>query len=196
MKKDFKFNNRASSYDKGFEGKFSKKFYNLLLNQIELKDGDNLLDVGCGTGKILRELSDKYDINGYGIDVEENMVKIAKEKCPNMNIQISNSDKMPFVDNKFDILTACMAYHHFDDKISFAEEAGRVMKIGAYLYIVDPKFPKIIRIIMNSTLKQIGIVGKFETSQEIYNTFEEFGFELIESESDNYAQLVKLKKVK
>ncbi|MBZ9571020.1 class I SAM-dependent methyltransferase [Methanobrevibacter sp. TMH8] len=196
MKKDFKFNNRASSYDKGFEGKFSKKFYNLLLNQIELKDGDNLLDVGCGTGKILRELSDKYDINGYGIDVEENMVKIAKEKCPNMNIQISNSDKMPFVDNKFDILTACMAYHHFDDKISFAEEAGRVMKIGAYLYIVDPKFPKIIRIIMNSTLKQIGIVGKFETSQEIYNTFEEFGFELIESESDSYAQLVKLKKVK
>lgn len=86
MKNDVKFNKRADSYDKGFEGRFSKKFYSLLLNQIELNENVNLLDVGCGTGEILKKLSNEYKINGYGIDVEKNMINLAKEKCPNMNI--------------------------------------------------------------------------------------------------------------
>lgn len=184
MKKDFKFDERASSYDDGFEGKFSKRFYNLLLNEVELNDKDEVLDVGCGTGKILNLMANKCEISGYGIDVEENM-----------NIQISNSDKIPFENEKFDTLTCCMAYHHFDNQIGFAKEASRVMKLGAYLYIVDPKFPKIMRKLMNSVLKLIGIVGKFETCQEIYNTFKEYGFELSDFKYDKYAQLIKLKKV-
>lgn len=196
MKKDFKFDERASSYDEGFEGKLSRRFYNLLLNEIELKDKAEILDVGCGTGKILKLISNKCDINGYGIDVEENMIKEAKEKCPNMNIQVSNSDKIPFENGKFDVLTCCMAYHHFDNQVEFAKEANRVMKEGAYLYVVDPKFPKIVRKLMSSVLKIAGIVGKFETYQEIYDTFKEYGFELSDFKSDKYAQLIKLKKIK
>lgn len=38
-KKDFSFNKRAVKYDDGFEGKFSQRFYNILLQHIELESG-------------------------------------------------------------------------------------------------------------------------------------------------------------
>lgn len=50
-----------------------------------------------------------------------------------------------------------MAYHHFDNKIGFAKETGRIMKTDAYLYIVDPKFPTIIRQLINFKLRYIGL---------------------------------------
>ncbi len=78
----FKFDKRASSYDEGFEGKLSNRFYKLLLSQVQLPAGATVLDVGCGTGTILENLNRMSEIEGYGIDVEENMIREAKLKCP------------------------------------------------------------------------------------------------------------------
>lgn len=85
--KEFKFDKRASIYDEGYEGKLSKKFYKLLVEQVELCRGVTVLDVDCGTGTILKNLSALTDINGYGIDVDYNFdlyaqcVKLRKTFC-------------------------------------------------------------------------------------------------------------------
>ena len=50
--KDYKFDKRASSYDDGFEGKVSGRFYRLLLREVVLHPDACVLDVGCGTGTI------------------------------------------------------------------------------------------------------------------------------------------------
>ncbi len=193
--KDFKFDKRASSYDEGFEGNLSKRFYNLLLNRIELKQGAAVLDVGCGTGTILKKLSERANIKGYGIDIEENMIAEAKSKCPDMSISVSSCTQMPFENCQFDVVTACMAYHHFDDKSGFAEEAARVLKIGGYLYITDPNFPFIIRKILNLAFRIHKVTGYFGTSKEVASDFKEYGFELVDVGIDRYAQCIKLKKV-
>jgi len=127
--KDFRFDKMALSYDGGFAGKLSKKFYKLLLNQIELHQGAAVLDVGCGTGTILRNLGKIADIDGYGIDIEENMIAEAKKKCPGMNICVSDCTDTPFDDKKFDATTACMSFHHFGDKNGFAKEAARTLTL-------------------------------------------------------------------
>lgn len=81
MEQDFKFDKRAIKYDNGFEGRLSQKFYRLIYQNIELKPSYNVLDVGCGTGTLLKTLSEIEDINGHGIDIEPNMLKIDKTKC-------------------------------------------------------------------------------------------------------------------
>ncbi len=192
--KDFKFDKRAASYDDGFEGKLSKRFYNLLLNRIELEQGAAVLDVGCGTGTILKRLSERTNINGCGIDVEENMVAEAKSKCPNMDISVSSCTATPFDSCQFDVVTACMAYHHFDDKAGFAREASRILKTGGYLYITDPIFPFPIRKAMNLAFSIHKIAAHFGTSKEIAADFREYGFELVDVGIDRYAQCIKLKK--
>jgi ubiquinone/menaquinone biosynthesis C-methylase UbiE len=193
--KDFKFDKRAVSYDEGLEGKLSKRFYNLLLNRLDLKQDETVLDVGCGTGTILKRISERIHIYGYGIDVEENMITQAKSKCPDMNISISNCTQMPFEDGQFDIVTACMAYHHFDDKKGFAKEASRVLKNHGYLYITDPYFPFLMRVVINLVFRIHKIAAHFGTSQEIASDFKEYGFELVDVSRDKYAQCIKLRKV-
>ena len=47
------FDKYADNYDAGFMGKGSGRFYADLIKEIEVKDGDAVLDVGCGTGTVL-----------------------------------------------------------------------------------------------------------------------------------------------
>jgi ubiquinone/menaquinone biosynthesis C-methylase UbiE len=192
--KDIKFDKMAATYDEGFEGKASKKFYNLLLKQLEPCQGATILDVGCGTGTILKNLRDHTNINGYGIDTEENMIVEAKKKCPDMTIFVSDCIKTPFENNQFDIITSCMAYHHFADKQGFAKEASRIIKPGGHLYITDPRLPWIIRKPLNLALRIHKITGHFGTPKEIEKVFLEYGFELVDSNFDLYAQCITLRK--
>jgi Methylase involved in ubiquinone/menaquinone biosynthesis len=192
--KDFKFDKRASSYDDGLEGKFSQRFYNVLLSCLDVKPADTVIDVGCGTGYLLRRMAERQEIIGYGIDLEPKMIDEAKQKCPEMNIQVSPSENTPFDNNTFDVMTACMAYHHFSDKEGFIKEAARIIKPGGYLYIADPFFPFPVRKTINGILKLFRIAGKFFTEREIAADFSRYGFEYDCVIRKGIVQVVKLKK--
>jgi ubiquinone/menaquinone biosynthesis C-methylase UbiE len=192
--RDFKFDKRAAAYDEGFEGKTSRKFYDLMLREIDVKQGDFLLDVGCGTGALLNKIVNAHGVNAYGIDTEENMLAVAKSKYPNMEFQLSRCEDMPFEKQTFDVLIACMAYHHFSEKEGFAKEAARVLKSGGALYIADPRFPFAIRKTLNGLLRLIRVTGEFFKPDEIAARFLDFGFEYVGFTHDGYAQIVKLKR--
>ncbi len=58
--KDFDFSKRAAAYDAGFEGRLSKPFYRAMLAQVELNPNDRVLDIGCGTGFLLKRFSEPH----------------------------------------------------------------------------------------------------------------------------------------
>jgi ubiquinone/menaquinone biosynthesis C-methylase UbiE len=76
------YNEKASDYDNSFEGKFTERFKELLMEEITIRSGDAVLDVACGNGRLLKLLSDKYYIKAYGIDIAEKMIESAKVYCP------------------------------------------------------------------------------------------------------------------
>ena len=84
-KRDFKFDKRAGKYDDHFEGRLSRRFYELLYRYTDLRSGDKVLDVGCGTGTILKTFRELEKIEGHGIDVEPEMLSVARRKCPDMD---------------------------------------------------------------------------------------------------------------
>jgi len=192
--KDVSFANLASSYDSGFAGRGSRRFYNLLLNAVLLPPGAMVLDVGCGTGALLKRLSGTSDIAGHGIDMEENMIAEAKKQCPDMRFQIGRCDDLPFCDQALDAVIACMAYHHFDNKAGFAREAARVLKPGGILYIADPRFPWVIRKTLNGVARIMRMAGEFSKAQEIEAAFAPYGFTGTGTITDKYAQVIKLQK--
>ena len=50
-----------------------------------IKKKKNVLDIGCGDGKLLRNLKKKNNCNCYGIDFSKNLIEIAKKKSKNIN---------------------------------------------------------------------------------------------------------------
>ena len=190
--KDINFNRGAAHYDVFF-GRMSHRFYRLLLEHVKLTPGATVLDVGCGTGTLLRKMADVCFINGFGIDMAENMIVEAKRKCPEMNIQISRCEKTPFEDNTFDVVTTCMAFHHFSDKRGFAKEVSRILKPDGCLYIVDPYFPSIIKKLINTVFTHFNIVGELLSPEEIYKDFSLYGFKDDCFVKDWYAQIVWMK---
>ena len=69
----------------------TRKYYLLgrdrLLNEMKISDGDNVLEVGCGTGRNLAILARKYPkTNFYGLDASAAMLETAHNKIKSKNI--------------------------------------------------------------------------------------------------------------
>jgi len=190
--KDFDFSKRAASYDEGYEGKMSRRFYDLLQHEAKLDDGTRLLDVGCGTGALIKRLCASGNTDAHGIDADANMIDAAIRQYPAGSFQQAPGEKIPYPDESFDVLTACMAYHHFSDKAGFAREAARVLKPGGCLYIADANFPFLIRKTINNVARLLRVVGEFLTAQEIADRFSGYGFRLVGTAYNGYAQVIKL----
>jgi ubiquinone/menaquinone biosynthesis C-methylase UbiE len=193
-KKDFDFSKQAGSYDSGAQGRIAQRFYHLLLHEIQCKAGDKVLDVGCGTGAFLKTLITNYAIKGYGTDIAEGMLTQARKSCPEIEFFLASCDRLPFSGQTFDALTACLAYHHFDNRDGFAREAARVIKPGGILYISDPRFPWLIRKNLNGGLRLHRVHGEFFTPAEIESHFAPHGFIKIGSKHRGCVQVVKLQR--
>ncbi|MCL1803400.1 MAG: methyltransferase domain-containing protein [Eubacteriaceae bacterium] len=194
-RKDKKYRKLANRYDNGLAGKASKRFYDLLSEEVVLYNGMRLLDVGCGTGALIKRLCNGRNIEAYGTDTDVKMVEIASRQYPDGSFQKTVSGRMPFTSESFDVLVACMAYYQFPDKSEFAREAARVLKPGGCLYIADPKFPFIIRKAIHGVRRAFRIVGEFQTAKEMADRFSEFGLQHKGTVARGYAQVVKFAKL-
>ena len=74
------YNEMAWEYDSGPEGNYTRSHKKEIIKKAELRDGDNILDVACGNGYLLGELSKKARVNAFGVDISENMIASARER--------------------------------------------------------------------------------------------------------------------
>ena len=190
--RDVQFGDLAASYDTGFAGRASRKFYDLVQREVRTRQDTEVLDVGCGTGALLGLIARTTRIVGYGVDVEPEMIRQAKKRHPQMTFALAPCDHLPFDDARFDVVIACMAFHHFASKDGFAAEAARVLKPGGILCIADPRLPWPIRPAMNGILRLARVNGEFFTPQQIETRFAAHGFTSATTTVDAYAQLVTL----
>lgn len=111
------------------------KEFNVFANYIN--DGDKILDAGCGNGRLLELLKDKK-IDYIGVDISENLVKIAKEKYPSNNFLTADALNLPFPDNYFDKVFSIAVLHTVPSK-EFRQKAllelKRVLKPQGLLFL-------------------------------------------------------------
>lgn len=102
-------------------------------NGIHTLDEQRILDVGCGTGGILRDFI-RYGANPanlYGIDLLDDRINMARNISPNINFYCGDASNLRYEDNYFDILGQFTVFTSILDcqmKSSIAQEMLRVLK--------------------------------------------------------------------
>ena len=103
------------------------------------QDGLKVLDAGCGEGHLLKRLHNKSSNNSYyGIDLTQEALDKAVERCPNMNFIKADLSKIDFEDNTFDFITCTETLEHVDDYKDVLAEFKRILKPGGLLVITFP----------------------------------------------------------
>jgi len=189
------YDKKAANYDHTPDGRFTEKFKSLLLENIDLRDNDSVLDVGCGNGTLLSKLAKRKSIHGFGIDISPRMIQNAKVRYPEFVFTVSGCERIPFEKDSMDIITVSAAYHHFSDVDAFALEARRVLKPGGMLYIAEIYLPAVIRQVANCflPLSKDGDV-RFYSPAEIIRTFSSADFHLMDTVKRRHIQIVRLQR--
>ncbi|RDW19756.1 class I SAM-dependent methyltransferase [Oceanobacillus chungangensis] len=89
--------------------KFVSNFGESLVTLLNPQNGEEILDVGCGTGDLTYEIS-KSGAIVTGIDSANTMIEAAKEKYPNIQFHVQDAEQFSF-DLKFDAVFSNAAIH-------------------------------------------------------------------------------------
>ena len=109
------FNQQAATYDKDIKGKHARSLYPVLLEKLSHIPFQSALDLGCGTGEMLKLIL-QQDVGKelYGIDLSEKMLHVAKSKLPEqVKVLLGDSEALPFPDNTFDVVYCNDSFHHY-----------------------------------------------------------------------------------
>ena len=110
-----------------------------------LHPGDQVLDVGCGTGALALEVQRRVGSAGrvVGIDPGEEQIARARAKAARRNVpiafQIGVIEQLAFPDQAFDVVLSTLMMHHLPAslKAQGLAEIARVLKPGGRLIIAD-----------------------------------------------------------
>ena len=148
-----------------------------------LRDGDYILDVACGNGYLLGELSKKAGVNAFGVDISENMIASARERYPACTFVASPCTPLGFENESMDVITVSCAFHHFETPQNFANECMRVLKKNGKVLIAEPFFSPVVRWLANTVVFPFSKTGdvKVYSQKELQLFFESAGFTDTES---------------
>ena len=108
----------------------------VFLQHVELREGDDLLDVACGTGIVSRYAAPKVGPTGSitGLDLNAGMLDVAARNAPsaitNCHWQGGDAQHLPFDDATFDVVVCQQGLQFVPDKLAAAREMHRVLKPG------------------------------------------------------------------
>ena len=120
-----------------------------------IRDGDAVLDVGCGPGVSLRAYAAARRIDAHGIDYAENMVRFAAERTrtatPELKIDFRHASvvELPYADGTCDVVTSSrclMALLDWDLQQKALVEIRRVLKPGGMLVLMEGTFDGLERL--------------------------------------------------
>lgn len=134
------YDTEAKVYDSNryasLKGQRVEKFHKLILDSFlvsNLAKGARVLEVGCGTGRLLAELA-WHDYRLHGIDASEGMLAIARERFTAakaaVELEMADATRMRFNDASFDAAYSILVVNLIPNYRRMFQEVARILKPG------------------------------------------------------------------
>lgn len=108
-----------------------------LLEGSDIKTGDSVLDISCGTGLVTQPIAKTVGMNGsvMGIDLSEGMIEEARQRADecdfkNITFQHMDAEQLEFENNHFDAAICSLGLMYFPNPEKALDEMNRVVKPG------------------------------------------------------------------
>jgi ubiquinone/menaquinone biosynthesis C-methylase UbiE len=92
------------------------------------------LDIGCGPGRYLAEVSKRGET--IGIDFSSDMARLAK-KSINSDVVLADMEFLPFQSSSFDLIYSIRVMKYLKSQSRLAREAQRVCRSGGRILVYD-----------------------------------------------------------
>ena len=135
------FDRWAPNYDLLFTTIFYQAVHKRLLEYVELPENPNVLDLGCGTGRLLHRLATQFPtLQGTGVDLSSQMLRQARQRNqhrPRLIFKQGNAESLPFAEGQFDAVFNTISFLHYPQPQQVFSEVNRVLRQGRRFYLVD-----------------------------------------------------------
>ncbi|MGB5211550.1 MAG: methyltransferase domain-containing protein [Gammaproteobacteria bacterium] len=127
----------ARGYEQFFVPAIFEQWPPIMLASASISDGDDVLDVGCGTGVFAREVTRRVGANGSvtGIDLSESMLGVAREMAAGVDFHQGSATNLPFEDASFDAVVSSFMLMFVPDPAQAIREMQRVLRPGGRLVV-------------------------------------------------------------
>ncbi len=131
-------------YDRYPNRIFVKWFKRIAIDIKDRKISGNILDIGTGPGRLPIEIAKEVDsVQVVGIDISEDMVKIAKKNAQEAGLgdkvkfKVASAYNTGFEDCSMDLVISTGLVHHLKEPGNAFNEMHRVLKRGGEAWMYD-----------------------------------------------------------
>ncbi|OZG75243.1 methyltransferase type 11 [Hahella sp. CCB-MM4] len=127
----------AEIYDRHFVPALFGQWGRVMVREAGISPGNLVLDVACGTGALTCHAADSTG-GGHlvtGLDINEDMLAVARDKKPTIDWRQGSAEELPFQDESFDVVVSQFGFMFFENQVTALKEMMRVLKPGGRLAV-------------------------------------------------------------
>lgn len=122
----------------------------MTVNLAQVKPGDSVLEIGCGTGTLTLAAKRQAGPQGkvFGIDIIPGMIELSRKKATqaklDVTFQLGSIEDIPFSTDQFDVVICSFMIFHMSEMVrqKGITEIYRVLKPHGQLMVLDLSLPK------------------------------------------------------
>ncbi len=110
-----------------------EKKFDLIAEKMNIKEGDRILEVGCGWGGALVYLCEKYKVSGVGVTISPQQLNYCEQRAcehqADVEIRLQHWEDIP-EDKKFDAIYTDEVVVHFENLTEYYAKCKKLLKPG------------------------------------------------------------------
>lgn len=177
----------AQNYEDLFVPRIGRPCATALVDAVDVRSGERVLDVACGSGISARLAAERTGPDGSvaGVDINAGMLAVAKSVAPGIEWHEGPADELPVADGSVDVTLCSLGLMFFPDKVAALREMRRVLTSGGRAAVLVPgPTPEPMSILADALARHIDpglggfvhIIFSLNDEAEITQLFTDAGF--------------------